>query len=470
MVRNLIAGEWCATEREFTRYNPADTREEVARSPLSEASDVAAAVEAAVHVSPLWRSTPPDRRAAVIGQALDLLAADAGKLAVEDVLESGKTLTECRGEVQRTLATVRHQLGLLGELGTEAVRREPVGVAAVITPWNFPFSVLLRKVVPALATGNAVVAKPSELTPVTAARIGAAFVAAGLPAGALNLVFGEGGVAGQALVDDDRIGAISFTGSTRVGLGIAAAVGDRDVKVQLEMGGKNPMAVLADASLDAAVQDAISACFTAAGQWCVATSRIIVQRSVYEDFLDRFVRRARHLRVGNGLTEGTQMGPVVSQAQYDKVLQHLGPAATGGADVRCGGSPIVDGEYAHGFYVPPTVLADPDPAADVVRAEVFGPVVVTLAAEDLDHAIALANDTAYGLSASVYTGEAKAAARFCDEVTSGKVTVNLPTNYGDVQVPSSGRKNSGRGEPEGALAGLAFYTHPKAVFTRHTGA
>jgi len=475
-VQNLIGGEWLPARsgRTLTRENPADISQLVATCPASGPPDVDLAMAAARDAATRWAATPADERVAVLDRALDLLEARSDEIVTADVRESGKTRADCQGEVSRAIAATRYQLkiapGLLHQTrvldsGLDAVLdRAPVGVAALVTPWNYPFSAVLRKSIPTLVAGNAAVVKPSELTPVTGQLIGAALLDAGLPAGVFNLVFGTGGEAGQALVDHPGLGAISFTGSARVGLAIPERVGARDVKVQVEMGGKNPLVVLADADLAGAVDAAVHASYTAAGQWCIATSRIIVEESGYEEFRDRFVARTRQIRVGDGSDPEVDMGPVSSRAQYDKVLSYLDPGRLSGT-VLCGGGTVAGRpDLADGYYIAPTVIDRPDPDSAIVQEEIFGPVVALLGAADLDHAIALANGTRYGLCAAIFTSSTGRAQRFARAVDVGRVGVNVPTSVGDMTVPGGGRKSSGRGEYEGAGDGITFFTHLKPVY------
>lgn len=472
-VLNLIGGE-DAPARSGTamlRENPARIAEDIAVVPDSGADDANAAIAAAAQAAGGWAVTPPAVRADIVGRALGLLEARAPAIVAADILESGKTAAECAGEVDRATGTVRRQLDAFAaglderypgtNGGPSAVlRRVPVGVAVTITPWNFPFSAVLRKVVPALLTGNAVAAKPSELTPVTAAQIGHAFRDAGLPPGVLNIVHGSGALAGAALVAHPDVGAVSFTGSSAVGLRIAAELAGRDVKLQLEMGGKNATVMLADASLDRAIADCMTAAFTAAGQWCVATSRLIVERPVYEKVLGAVAERADQIAVGDPADPATGMGPVVSAAQHRKVLGFLGDEAAGWRiTARAPAEPGTGG-----YFVAPTVLAGVDPASAHAQEEIFGPVLSVFPAADLDEAVALANGTRYGLSASIYTENSSAAGSFADLAVVNRVGINLPTSVGGPDVPSSGRGASGRGEPEGGAAGLKFFTHPKSVF------
>ncbi|WP_394619458.1 aldehyde dehydrogenase family protein [Lentzea sp. JNUCC 0626] len=472
-VLNLIDGKWrpARSGETLTRENPANKASVVATCPASSAEDVDAAVEAARRAFPGWAATSVEDRIAVLRRALDLLTDRSEEIVVADVLESGKTRADCAGEVARALSATKYQLDIAPDLldsrgvldsGLEAWSQlAPVGVAALITPWNYPFSAVLRKSIPALVAGNSVVVKPSELTPITGELVGAALTDAGLPAGVYNLVYGTGAAAGQRLVDHPDVDAISFTGSTRVGLAVAEATGGRDVKVQVEMGGKNPLVVLADADLDAAVDAAMHASYTAAGQWCIATSRIIVEETVFDEFRTRFLERTREVRVGDGFDENVTMGPVSSQVQYEKVLSFFEPDKLSGT-VLIGGGPAPDAP--DGYFIAPTVIERPDQDSPVTQQEIFGPVVSLFGAADLDEAIALANGTPYGLCAAIFTQDREKAVKFAHAVDVGRVGVNMPTSVGDQQVPGGGRKNSGRGEYEGADAGIAFFTHLKPIF------
>ena len=474
IAQNLIGGEFVGTTSQsvIERPYPADRRQVIAISPNSTGDDATEAIGAAVASWESWAHISASERMLIVERALDLLEADGENLAILTVLESGKTLAECRGEVLRSITTVRFQVAaaanaidheVFNEDGVSGrLQHPPVGVVVVISPWNFPFSALLRKIVPALVMGNAVVAKPSELSPVSAFRIGQAFMEAGLPAGVLNIVHGYGATVGGTLVDDERVGAISFTGSTRVGLSIAEATGRRDLKVQLEMGGKNPLVILDDADIDQAVADAVVGAFTAAGQWCVATSRIIVADRHFDQVSAMMAARARSLNVGDGLHQGVEMGPLVSEAHLAKVTQAL-ELASKSARVLAGGSPLTGDRYAFGNFVEPTVITD---VADtrLIDEEIFGPVVSIHSATSVEDAIELADSTEYGLSASVYTSSNESAQQFLNSVTFGKVSINRPPNFGDTRIASGGRRNSGRGAGEGAESGLEFYSHERAVF------
>ncbi|CAN5508356.1 aldehyde dehydrogenase family protein [soil metagenome] len=470
-VQNLINGVWepAADGATISRENPAVLSEIIATSPASDASDVERAVAAAHTASVAWGNTPLEERIAIIRKALDLLTERADELAVADVLESGKIRYDCDGEIARALSATKYQLVIAPELLASKrelstgmnvlIEHAPVGVAALITPWNFPVSAVVRKSVPALVAGNTVVLKPSELTPVTAQIVGQAFMDAGIPAGVYNIVYGTGAAVGQPLVDHPDIGAISFTGSARVGLSLSEAVAARDVKIQVEMGGKNPLVVLKDADISAAVDAAVMASFTAAGQWCISTSRVIVEEPVYEEFKALFTERASTIVVGDGMDPASTMGPVSSKAHFEKVLSYLGPDKLSGT-VLIGGGAAQSG----GYYVQPTIVDQPARDSAIVQEEVFGPVVTLLTATDLDDAIELSNSTQYGLCAAIYTNDEASALKYARSVEAGRVGVNTPTSIGDETVPGGGRKNSGRGEYEGADAGILFFSHLKPIF------
>ncbi|MEU9338266.1 aldehyde dehydrogenase family protein [Streptomyces sp. NPDC048290] len=474
-VLNLVDGTWqpARSGRTLARENPARADRIIAVCPASDASDAGAAVAAARAAAADWAATPVEDRIAVIGRALELLESRSEALAVADVLESGKTLADCEGEIARALAATAYQLKIAPDLLSHVralesdldveMTRAPVGVAVLVTPWNYPFSAVLRKSVPALVAGNAVVVKPSELTPVTAEMVGRALMESGLPAGVYNLVFGTGQEAGQPLLDHPDVDAISFTGSTRVGFQVAELAGARDVKVQVETGGKNPLVVMADADLDRALDAAVAASYTAAGQWCIATSRILVETPVFEEFRDRFVDRTRAVRVGDGLDPDTDMGPVSSRVQYDKVLSYLTDEALSGT-VLIGGGPAEGPDLPAGYYIAPTVVERPALDSPIVQEEIFGPVVALLSVSSLEEAITLANGTPYGLCAAIFTADRDRGRRFAQAVDAGRVGINLPTSVGDLRVPGGGRKNSGRGEYEGAGDGIAFFTHLKPIF------
>jgi aldehyde dehydrogenase (NAD+) len=474
-VHNRIGGErhLAGDGGSFERRDPADTRRVVSQAPESTGSDVAAAVEAAAKAAPAWAATLPGQRAAILERAAAVLEARADPIAVELVREEGKPLDDARNELRRTPGNLRLHAG-------EAVRHagrtfppedpgatvatvvDPVGTVGVITPWNFPLTLASRKIAPALAAGNTVVFKPSPMTPLMGERLADAFEAAGLPPGVLNVVHGS--AAGALLVADERVGAVTFTGSTATGRRIHAAVG-LGRRVQLELGGKNPLVVLADADLDRAADVVVRSSFSLSGQACTGAGRILVAEEVHDALVERLVVRTGQLRVGDGLTEGVTVGPLVDRAAVDAMERTVQGAIDAGAHVLCGGTRLSGDGFEHGCFFPPTLLTDVTPDMAVARDEVFGPVVGIERIGGLDEAITRANDTPYGLIAAVCTQSLAAAHRFCADVRAGMVKVNRPTIGAASNAPFGGLKLSGTGTHKEQLGPsvMDFYTVTRTV-------
>lgn len=473
---NWIGGEWRQSwsARTRERRNPADHRELVAVSPDSNADDVRAAVDAVAESCHEWAETAPEQRGAVLQRAADRLEAGARQLAEELVREEGKTLPEAVNETQRTAANLRfyaaEALRLSGEAltvsgsGLVFTRREPVGVVAAITPWNFPLSIPSRKLGPALAAGNGVVFKPSEFTPLMGQRLVEALLDAGLPAGVIALVHG-GAEAGAALVADPRVAAVTFTGSYGAGEAIHRAVAPYQ-RTQLEMGGKNPVVVLDDADLPRAADLIVQGAFGLSGQACTGTSRVIAHEKIHDELLDLVVTRTESRRVGNGLGEGVQMGPLATSAQLSKARDYLAGALTEGADLRTGGDPLPDGLAELGHFMRPAVLAEVKPTSRVAREEVFGPVLAFLRVSSFDEAIRVANDTEYGLSAGLVTRDLGTALEFARRVDSGLVKINQPTTGMAINAPFGGVKRSSTQtfKEQSGDTMMRFYTVDKTVY------
>ncbi|MFP3900424.1 MAG: aldehyde dehydrogenase family protein [Acidimicrobiia bacterium] len=474
-VRNRIGGSQvpAGDGATFERRNPADTRQVVSVAPESTAGDVAAAVSAAVDAAAEWRRTTPSQRAELLTGAARVLAADADRLAAEMVAEEGKPLADARNEARRTPKNLELYAGealrLTGTTfpsddGTLAwTTRDPVGVVGVITPWNFPLNLASRKIGPALAAGNTVVFKPSPMTPSMGDRLGAAFEAAGVPAGVVNVVHGS--AAGAHLVADERVGAITFTGSLATGRRIHDAIG-LGRRAQLELGGKNPVVVLADADLDAASQVVARSSFSLTGQACTGAGRILVAEEVHDELLDRVVALAGRHVLGPGDADGTTMGPLVDEAAVRAMEEAVRVAVGEGATVVCGGDRATGGDLAHGCFFAPTVLAGVKRGSTLSRTEVFGPVIGVEVVSDLDEAIASANDVEYGLAAAICTRDLAAAKRFCADVEAGMVKVNRPTVGAALNAPFGGIKLSGTGLHKEQLGPtvMDFYTVSRTVF------
>jgi acyl-CoA reductase-like NAD-dependent aldehyde dehydrogenase len=468
-----IDGRWTPTGAVIEDRNPARPAEIVATIALGTAEHVRAACAAARAALPAWRRTPGPERAALLHRAASLLEGRADAVGEELTREEGKTLAEGRGEVLRAVAILRYHAGEAlqagGEVYPSAVAdrllytvREPVGVIAAITPWNFPIAIPAWKLAPALAHGNTVVLKPSEVTPLCAVRLVEALEEAGLPPGVVNLVLGEPEEVGAALVGDPDVDAISFTGSPAVGRRIQAAATARGVKVQLELGGKNPVVVLDDADVALAVQETVKGAMGSTGQKCTATSRVIVTPGIRERFVEALVARVAELTVGDPLDPATDLGPLVSARQRDTVAGYLDVAREEGHEVACGGT--VPGGRDGGFFVAPTVLLDVAPDSRIGQEEIFGPVAAVMAADDLDHALSIANGVRYGLSASVFTRDLGRAFAFVRGIDTGLVHVNSETAFAEPHVPFGGMKESSSHSREQGKAAVQFYTETKTVY------
>ena len=475
---NFIAGEWVpSTSGETIEVrNPADTGDLLGRVPASTAEDVRAAIGAARDAYPAWAELPPPERGRIMHRAAGLLESQIDEWAAELTREEGKTRAEARGEVVRAVELLRYFAGEAWRVGGDMLPadtphtllysvRVPLGVVAVITPWNFPLSIPVWKIAPALVMGNSVVFKPASATPIIAIRLAGLFHEAGLPAGVLNVVVGAGGALGDALVTDERIDGVSFTGSYAVGHALYQKTAPRMTRTHLEMGGKNPVIVAADADVDKAVITAVRGGFGLTGQACTATSRVIVERPLVGEFTERFAAAARALKIGPGLADGVQMGPAVSASQRATDLEYIEIARGEGAQVLMGGG-VPDGEeYRRGHFVQPTVLANVRPGMRIAQEEVFGPVIGVMEADDLDEALAIANNVGYGLSAAIVTNDLRRAIRFVERAEAGMVKVNQWTIGASIQAPFGGFKHSGSGMfREMGKGAVEFYTKIKTVY------
>ncbi|WP_184443010.1 aldehyde dehydrogenase family protein [Mycobacterium sp. AZCC_0083] len=469
---NFIDGRWlpAVSGETFERRNPADGDDVIGTFPASDAADIRAAVDGLEKAAPEWAASAPERRAAILESAAAQLESRSAELIAELVREEGKTTAEATMEVSRTPANLRFYAGeatrTTGDTypaagaGLVYTLREPVGIVAAITPWNFPLNIPSRKLGPALAAGNPVLFKPSELTPLMGQRLVEALLAGGLPPTAIALVHG-GSDAGAALVADPRIAAITFTGSTRVGRMIHREVGP-DRRVQLEMGGKNPVVVAEDANLDAAAALIIKGAFGLSGQACTGTSRVIAVGAVHDELLELVVARTDELTVGPGTDDGVDMGPLASAAQLETFLGYVRAGEDDGATLRCGGMTVGRG----GFFVRPAVFTDTTPMMSIVREEVFGPLLAFQRAVSLDEAVQLANATEYGLSAAIVTNDLAAATHFASRSKSGLVKINQPTTGMAMNAPFGGYKASSTQtfKEQAGASMMGFYTLEKTVY------
>lgn len=479
MHGNYIDGEWTTTRggRVVPNRNPAHVDMVLGEFPDSTAADVADAVAAASHAFASWRALPMPQRGEILFRVAELLAGRSAEVAEIITREQGKTIREAREEVAEAIGILRYYAGEArqpaGELypssasGTMLYTRcEPIGPVGLITPWNFPLSIPVSKVAPALIFGNTVVLKPAGLTPWSGATVVSLFEEAGLPPGVLNLVQGNGAVVGEALIGHQQLAGLSFTGSLAVGREIQRRLIDRNGKFQLDLGGKNPLVVLGDADVDQAVRWSVSGAMRMAGQRSTATSRVIVDRRIADEFTAKLIARVRELRVGDGMQPGTIVGPLISEAQQARVLDYLQIGLSEGAEVLAGGDVIEHDGYDDGFYIAPTVFAQVQPGMRIMQEEIFGPVIGVITAQDLDHAIEIANSVPYGLSASIATRNLAAAMHFADVVAAGVVHINRDAAKIDFHAPFGGIKASSAHHRNLGKAARDFFTETKTVYVR----
>ncbi len=475
MQANLIGGEWVEGATTVIDRSPSDLSDVVGEFAVADDAQVDDAVAASADAAPGWAAATPLERSTVLETAGLELAARAEELGEQLAREEGKPRTEAIGEVQRASQIFRFFAGEALRVAGEHIRsvrpgvdvdvlREPLGVVGIITPWNFPIAIPAWKVAPALAYGCTVVFKPAELVPASAWSMVEAIARAGAPPGVCNLVVGPGSVVGERLVHDPRVRGVSFTGSQAVGEGVASALAARFARAQLEMGGKNPLVILDDADLDVAVDCAIQGAFFQTGQRCTASSRLIVTAGIHDRFVEATIERMRALRVGAALAADTQIGPVVSAAQLQQDLDYLEIGAKEGADLAFGGARLE--RDTDGYYLEPALLMGTTNDMRINREEIFGPIASVVRADDPEHALALANDTEFGLSAGVCTTSLKHAAMFRDGLQAGIVAINLPTAGVDHHVPFGGTKGSSSGPREQGRYAVEFFTTVKTVYTR----
>lgn len=476
MFKNLIDGEWVAGASTRPNVNPSDTRDVIGEFAQADAGQARQAVAAARAAFPAWSMTTPQQRFDILDAAGSEILARRAELGDLLAREEGKTLPEAVGEVTRAGHIFKFFAGEALRSGGELVpsvrpgigvevTREPLGVIGLITPWNFPIAIPAWKLAPALAFGNTVVLKPAELVPASAWQLADILQRAGLPRGVFNLAMGRGSEVGAVLLDDPRVDAVSFTGSVATGRKVAASCVARGAKFQLEMGGKNPMVVLDDAELDVAVGAALNSGFFSTGQRCTASSRLIVTEGIHDRFVAALAERMRALKVDDARTPGTDIGPVVDASQLEQDLAYLAIGRDEGATLIGGERIERSSAGAPGHYLRPALFTDTTPQMRINREEIFGPVVSVLRARDYDEALALANDTPFGLSAGIATTSLKRAAHFKRHAQAGMVMVNLPTAGVDYHVPFGGRKGSSQGPREQGRHAAEFYTTVKTAYT-----
>ncbi len=481
VFKNFIDGEWVesSTGETFENLNPADTRDVVGIFQKSGKSDVDAAVEAATRAFEKWRLVPAPRRAEMVYRAAEILAERKEDYARDMTREMGKVLNETRGDVQEAVDTAYYMAGegrrMFGpttpsELPNKFAMavRQPVGVCGMIAPWNFPMAIPSWKLLPALVCGNTCVIKPAQDTPLSTFNLVRALSDAGVPRGVINIVTGFGPSVGTPLLEHPAIRAISFTGSSAVGRIVGTTAAQSFKHCSLELGGKNPMIVLEDANLDLAIEGGLWGGFGTTGQRCTATSRVIVQKGVYGEFVERYVERARKLKVGNGLDETTEMGPAINERQLETDLKYVEIGKAEGAKLKCGGNRLTQDKYQYGWFMEPTVFAEVDPGMRIAQEEIFGPVVSILPCEDLDQAIAIANSVEYGLSSSLYTKDVNRAFAAMRDLQAGITYINAPTIGAEVHLPFGGVKATGNGHREGGIGAIDFYSEWKSIYVDYS--
>jgi alpha-ketoglutaric semialdehyde dehydrogenase len=481
VFKNYIHGEWVesVSGRAFENRNPANTDELVGLFPASTGADVDAAVGAAREAFQSWRLVPAPKRAEILFRAAELLVRRKEDLAREMTREMGKILDEARGDVQEAIDMTYYMAGegrrLFGPTTPSELRdkfamavRQPLGVCALITPWNFPMAIPAWKIMPALVCGNTVVIKPAEDTPLSTYSVAQILTEAGVPGGVVNVVNGAGPDAGAPLVQHPDVAAVSFTGSGEVGRLVSQACAPVFRPCHLEMGGKNIIIVLEDANLELAVEGAVWGGFGTSGQRCTAASRVAVHKKVYKEFLERFVARAKTLRVGDGLDPASEMGPCINREQLEKVMSYVEIGKQEGAKLATGGHRLTAGELARGWFHEPTVFADCAPQMRICQEEIFGPVVSVMPTDHFEQALEIANGVRYGLSASVYTREVKRAFQAMRELHTGVVYVNAPTIGAEIHLPFGGTKQTGNGHREAGNAALDFYSEWKTLYVDYS--
>jgi len=481
VLKNFIDGEWVesVTGETFEDRNPADTREVVAIFQKSGKADVDAAVEAAKRAFLKWRLVPAPRRAELLYRAAEILLERKEEFSRDMTREMGKVIKETRGDVQEAIDSAYYMAGegrrLFGpttpsELPNKFAMavRQPLGVCGMITPWNFPMAIPSWKLLPALVCGNTCVIKPAQDTPLSTFNLVRALTDAGVPKGVVNVVTGFGSSVGTPLTEHPEIRAISLTGSSEVGRIVGTTAAKTFKHCSLELGGKNPMIVLDDANLDLAIEGGLWGAFGTTGQRCTATSRIIVQKGVYNEFVERLVERAKTLKIGNGLDESIDMGPAINESQLTTDLKYVGIGKDEGAKLLCGGNRLDSGDYQHGWFMQPTVFGDVDRKMRIAQEEIFGPVVSVMPCDGLEDAISIANDIEYGLSSSIYTRDVNRAFQAMRDLYAGITYINAPTIGAEVHLPFGGVKATGNGHREGGIGAIDFYTEWKAVYVDYS--
>ncbi|MGD0871818.1 MAG: aldehyde dehydrogenase family protein [Bryobacteraceae bacterium] len=478
LFANYINGEWVSRDQTFENRNPANTNQLIGNFVKGTAQDINDAAAAAAAALPAWSALSGPARGNILFKAADILDKKFDQVAADMTREEGKTLPEAKGEVRRAINILRYfagegsrMPGMLVPSERDRVHmfalRKPIGVVGLVTPWNFPSAIPAWKLAPALICGNTVLVKPASAAPLSAWRIVEALHEAGIPKGVVNFVAGSGGTLGQALVNAAPLKAVSFTGSCEVGQWLHQQASARRLRIQLEMGGKNPTIVLADADFPSAVENVVNAAFFSTGQKCTATSRAIVEDAIYHRFVAAVVERTRKLKVGDGIEAGIDIGPCVDEGQMETDLRYIEIGRKECGEPLCGGRRLTEGALSNGYFVAPTVFAGVEENHTIAREEIFGPVLAIMRARDFEDAMRIANNIPFGLSSSIQTTNLSRAFEFIYRAEAGLLTVNLPSAGVEYQLPFGGAKDSSFGPKEQGPAALEFYSDYKTVYLKY---
>jgi aldehyde dehydrogenase (NAD+) len=480
-LQNYIGGRWLPAKsgKRFERENPA-TGESTGSYPASDAADAQAAVSAAVEARAAWRRMPAPKRGEILFRAAEILVCKKEQFSRDLTEEMGKVIKEARGDIQEAIDMTYYMAGegrrTFGQTTPSELPdkfamsvRAPVGVVGLITPWNFPMAIPSWKTMPALICGNTVVFKPSQFSPKSAHNLVATLEEAGIPPGVVNLVHGEGSVVGAAIIDQPAVNLISFTGSNAVGQKIAVRCAELGKPVSLEMGGKNAITILEDADLDLALEGVLWSAFGTTGQRCTAASRVLVHSDVYDEFAAKLIARVTELRLGNGLEDTTDVGPVVNAAQLEKIASYMPIGEDDGAKLATGGARAKGAHLENGYFFEPTVFTDVRPKMRIAQEEIFGPVTALIRIGSLEEACEVNNDVPYGLSSSIYTRNVDRAFKAMERLDTGIVYVNAGTIGAEVHLPFGGTRGTGNGHREAGIAALETFTEWKSIYVDYSG-
>ncbi|MFC1725599.1 aldehyde dehydrogenase family protein [candidate division KSB1 bacterium] len=479
---NHIDGSWCESSggEWFENISPANKNDVVGVFPKSNREDLERAIKSAKEAFEEWRLFPAPERGAIIKKAGDIMVERKEEIAKQMTREMGKVLKETRGDVQEGIDTAYYAANegrrLHGHTAPSELRnkfnmtiRRPIGVAGLISPWNFPMAIPTWKIFPALVCGNTVVFKPATDTPATAVEFVKILLEAGVPPKVINIITGSGRVIGTGLVEHPDIGVISFTGSSDVGKDIASRAGKMLKRVSLELGGKNAQIVMPDADLELALEGVLWGAYGTTGQRCTATSRLILHKDIHDKFVDMLVERANGLRLGNGLDESNDVGPLVNEEQRTVVREYVEIGKNEGASLVCGGEAYTEGDCKNGFFYKPTVFTDVKPNMRIFQEEIFGPVLSVIKVNDFDEAVKVHNDTVYGLSSSIYTKDVNLAFNAIRDFDAGITYINGPTIGAECHMPFGGVKETGNGHREGGWEVYEFFSETKTIYVDFSG-